>query len=545
MHKILLLFILVSLLKPLHLDAQYTVMFSDDYPPYNYTNNNGELVGFNIDILNAIQDLYKLEITIEGNSWKTINSALDSNNTDAIGGAHYPGIPDIQYLYTRSTLTTSHCFLYNSNHFDKFSLEKLRSLKEPKVAMWDNDVLIHYVQSINPSAKIILINNYDELIKELENKEITCIFAQRVGSMYQAKLLGKDFIHSLDHRILERNMGFKISKSTPQLAEYINNGLEVILANGKYQQIYDKWIPKYNKSQNELSKYIRYSLIGGGIILTLFLLTLIANYLLQTKIKNKTRDLQLQLKLNSTIMVELEQQKLKAEESDRMKSAFLANMSHEIRTPMNGILGFTELLKTVDFSSEKRSQFIDIIQQSGHRMLSTINNIIDVSKLQCGIEKFDSKKIQPKSILYELRDFFEHEAETKGLILSLLEKVPSSTKAFYTDEYKLNSILTNLIKNAIKYTLKGEVEIAYLISDSKAEFWVKDSGIGIPKDKQASIFEQFVQAELPHSIAVEGSGLGLSISRGYIELMQGEIKLTSTEGIGSVFYFSIPNLGKK
>ena len=521
--------------------GQYQVMFSDNYPPYNYFNENRELVGFNIDILVAINDLYESDIIINGDNWEMINKALDRGDIQAIGGDHYPGSPDKNYIYTRSAINTSHCFLYNTNHFSKFSIEVLRSTHKPLVAMWQNDVLIHYVLSINPSAQFVFINDYEQLIKALDRDDVTCVFAQRVGSMYYADKLGKDYIRPLEHRILERNMGFKVANASPELASILNNGLEVILANGEYQRIYDKWITEYNKDPNDWHNYLKYILITGILIAGLILLLLIANWILQAKVRSKTKDLQQQLELNSQIMTELEKQKIKAEESDKMKSAFLANMSHEIRTPMNGILGFADLLKSADYSSEKQATFIGIIQQSGNRMLGTINNIIDVSKLESGLEKTQITEVNIKSIMTELMNFFSPEAFRKGLKLTLKEGISTLPQSFYTDEYKLNSILTNLIKNALKFTKEGSVEIKYSIEDTMAEFWITDTGIGIPQSKLASVFDQFVQADFSHSNGFEGSGLGLSISQGYVKLLNGEIRLESEQNKGSTFYVRIPN----
>ena len=541
MRQIVIIVLLTITIAHSNVFGQYQVMFSDNYPPYNYFNENRELVGFNIDILVAINDLYESDIIINGDNWEMINKALDRGDIQAIGGDHYPGSPDKNYIYTRSAINTSHCFLYNTNHFSKFSIEVLRSTHKPLVAMWQNDVLIHYVLSINPSAQFVFINDYEQLINALDRDDVTCVFAQRVGSMYYADKLGKDYIRPLEHRILERNMGFKVANDSPELASILNNGLEVILANGEYQRIYDKWITEYNKDPNDWHNYLKYILITGILIAGLILLLLIANWILQAKVRSKTKDLQQQLELNSQIMTELEKQKIKAEESDKMKSAFLANMSHEIRTPMNGILGFADLLKSADYSSEKQATFIGIIQQSGNRMLGTINNIIDVSKLESGLEKTQITEVNIKSIMTELMNFFSPEAFRKGLKLTLKEGISTLPQSFYTDEYKLNSILTNLIKNALKFTKEGSVEIKYSIEDTMAEFWITDTGIGIPQSKLASVFDQFVQADFSHSNGFEGSGLGLSISQGYVKLLNGEIRLESEQNKGSTFYVRIPN----
>jgi len=538
-------FILLILLASNGSFAQYQVMLSNDYPPYNYLNEKNELVGFNIDIINAINELYGSDIVVSGDSWGAINRALDSVKINAIGGAHYPGKSDDDFIYTRSAINTSHCFLYNSDHYKKFSIELFRTLKEPTVALWQNDVIRYYVLSINPSTRFISLNSYEDLISALSTDTVTCIFAQRVGSMYYAKEQGMSNIVPLHHRILERNMGFKVSNTSPELAEMLDNGLEVILANGEYQRIYDKWIEVYNDNDDKWQKYLKYILIAGVLVVTLFLILLVVNWILKAKVRSRTKDLERQLDLNSQIMLELEKQKVKAEESDKMKSSFLANMSHEIRTPMNGILGFAELLKSVDYSSEEQAKFIGIIQQSGNRMLGTINNIIDVSKLESGMENLLIKEVDIQSMMKELFHFFTPEAKAKGLELNLAESDSNSIQSFLTDEYKLNSILTNLIKNALKFTLSGSIGIKYSCDSQTAEFWITDTGIGIPPNQQKNVFDQFVQADFSHSKSFEGSGLGLSISKAYANLLKGEISLDSEIHKGSTFYVRIPNYKEK
>lgn len=536
-----LLYIFIALCYFSQANAQNTVMFSNSYPPFNYIDENNQLIGFNIDVLNAINNLYHNDIQIKEDSWTNINQALDNGDIQAIGGAHYPGVPDDDYIYSRSVINTSHCFLYNKKYQKHFSIELVRTSHNPRIALWKNDVLMHYILSLNPTTQFILIDNYNELINALDRQDITCAIAQRIGAMYYAEKLGKDYIAASSQRILERNMGFKVSKDNPELANMLNNGLEIIMSSGEYQRIYDKWIDRYNKNNNDWQIYLKYILIGVILVSLLILSLLFINQILQKKVKKKTKDLQQQLMLNSQIMRELEGQKKKAEESEKMKSAFLANMSHEIRTPMNGILGFTELLKSGEYSEVEQQQFISVIQQSGHRMLNTINNIIDVSKLETGVEKMKVSVVNIPEIMNELAEFFTHEAKLKKLELEVRQIGEGTSKEFYTDEYKLNSILTNLIKNAIKFTHEGFIKVEYSVNEEEANFTISDSGIGIAKDKHDSIFSEFVQVDGSHASGFEGSGLGLSISKGYVNLLKGDIKIESETNKGTTFYIRIPN----
>jgi PAS domain S-box-containing protein len=239
-----------------------------------------------------------------------------------------------------------------------------------------------------------------------------------------------------------------------------------------------------------------------------------------------------------------------AEESDRLKSAFLANMSHEIRTPMNGILGFAELLKGPGLTIEEQQEYIAIIGKSGKRMLNIINDIVDLSKIESGLMKMNIKDSNINEQIEYVYTFFKPEVEAKGMQLFFKNTLPANEAIIKTDREKMFSIFSNLIKNAIKYSNKGCIEMGYVLktkkestiqsSNKELEFYVKDTGIGIPKDRQKAVFERFVQADIEDIHAKQGAGLGLSITKAYIEMLGGKIWLESEEGKGSTFYFTIP-----
>ena len=238
--------------------------------------------------------------------------------------------------------------------------------------------------------------------------------------------------------------------------------------------------------------------------------------------------------------IELIIAKEKAEESDRLKSAFLTNMSHEIRTPMNGILGFTELLKEPNLSSDDQLDYIQTIQISGARMLNTINNIVDVSKIESGLIQVDIKETNINEKMEFTYKFFKPEIEIKGLKFLLKNSLPSKEAIIKTDNEKVYGILTNLVRNAIKFTYEGSIEFGYEKKGEYLEFFVKDTGIGIPQNQMELIFERFRQGSESHNRGYEGSGLGLSICKSYVEMLGGEIWVESKEGKGSIFYFNIP-----
>ncbi len=234
----------------------------------------------------------------------------------------------------------------------------------------------------------------------------------------------------------------------------------------------------------------------------------------------------------------------KAQESERLKTAFLQNVSHEIRTPMNGILGFTGLLKTEHITQEEQQSYIDMIITSSNRMLSTIHNLMDISKLQTGQIELIYTPANLNSELLKLLSIFNLDVKEKMLTIKYTPGLPDSRANIYTDHDKVKAILSNLIRNAIKYTHKGSIEFGYrLISKDKLpklEFYIKDTGIGIPNNRQKAIFDRFVQADIEDIKVYEGAGLGLSISKEYVQMLGGEIWVTSNVGFGAEFFFTIP-----
>lgn len=245
---------------------------------------------------------------------------------------------------------------------------------------------------------------------------------------------------------------------------------------------------------------------------------------------------------------QLNQAKNKAEESERLKSAFLANMSHEIRTPMNGILGFTELLKEPDLSGEKQQEYINIIRKSGKRMLNIINDIIDISKIESGLMQMHFVETNINEQLEYIYSFFQHEAANKSIELSYHTELQHEKAFINSDRGKILNILTNLVKNAIKFTPTGRIEFGYrtkLIANKNGdvkvlEFYVKDTGNGIERSQLDIIFERFRQTSESTAKNYEGAGLGLAITKSFVEMLDGEIWVESELGKGSTFYFTLP-----
>lgn len=241
--------------------------------------------------------------------------------------------------------------------------------------------------------------------------------------------------------------------------------------------------------------------------------------------------------------IQLEKTKKKAEESDKLKSAFLMNLSHEIRTPMNAIMGFSDLLLKKDLKEDEKEEYLKIIQKSGKNLIDIIDDLVEMSKI-------DSDLIEPKYSSIDLKNMIQATFESikvtvpsyKNIDFKLIVPKDTSTQNVVTDVVKLNQVITNLLTNAIKFTDEGFIVLDYEFDFKKNQihFTVKDSGKGIPDELQETIFSRFNKVDFISDQDNKGLGLGLAISKAYIEMLGGTISLKSEVGVGSTFSFSIP-----
>jgi PAS domain S-box-containing protein len=240
------------------------------------------------------------------------------------------------------------------------------------------------------------------------------------------------------------------------------------------------------------------------------------------------------------IVEELIRAKEKAEESDKLKTAFLHNISHEIRTPMNAIVGFSALLGEPEVDEKTRKSYIEVIMQSSNHLLSIITDIVDISNIEANLIKTYKNEVPINTTIKSLFNQFIPKAAEKKIDMIWEPGLSDYDALILTDKSKLSQIISNLISNAIKFTDKGTIKIGYKLVENFLEFCVSDTGIGISPEHHARIFDRFYQVSNAMERLYEGTGLGLAISKAYIEHLGGKIWLSSEQGKGTSFFFTIP-----
>ena len=493
------------------------------WPPMDYIDENGDHQGLISDYIKFFEK--ELNIKFEKtnfNNWNEILIGLKNSKTDFVGAIQRTKEREEFLLFSEPYLKSPLVIVVKNN----FNFKNEDEINKMKLAVVKGYASIDYIKKKYPGAEIIECEDDLSAMLKTSLGSTDGTVTDLLSGSYVVEKYGINNLELATELNYSWNICFACRKDLPELFSIINKLFNKIDAKER-KVMYDKWINTNTlHKKSYVEKNLNKIIIITAIALICLALALGFNFILKKKIKKRTE--------------ELYEAKVKAEESDLLKSAFLANMSHEIRTPMNGIIGFTTLLKEADLTNEEMIHYIDIINKSGERLLNTINDIIDISKIDAHQMQISNEVISVNETLFDLYNFFKIQCDENKVNLKLDLDINSQETKIQTDKNKFNSILTNLIKNAVKYTEKGEITIGFKKKKDHYLFFVKDTGIGIPKERFSAIFERFVQADIEDKNAFQGSGLGLSIAKAYVEMLEGKIWVESDFETGSTFYFTIP-----
>ncbi len=392
-----------------------------------------------------------------------------------------------------------------------------------KMAKLDEDIrILKFGGTFQPNKNILQTITYEPKLYDNRYDQFSLLSLQKMEELVK---------HLKERYNRLRTLSSKTNTEGDKIVAAIHSDLKEL---GRLNRnLLNQTLYQIKRIEDEIAikkeKYIGYELLAIIFIIAslLYVSNLLSNQILKT---------------SEELEASSEEAKKLAENAklaSKTKSEFLANMSHEIRTPLNAILGFIDLLKEKETDREKL-QYIKTIQSSSNTLLGIINDILDFSKIESGNLSIETIDFNTEDEFNSLADLFRAKASEKSVSLTIkMDK--SMPKALKSDPLRLKQVIANLLSNAIKFTPRnGRIELAMGYKDGHLNVSVKDNGIGIPKEKQKDIFKAFSQAEAGTTRKYGGTGLGLAISSRLIQMMGGELKLESKEGIGSRFFFSIP-----
>lgn len=657
----------IAFLCTLHLHAQNKIRVGGDsnYPPYEFLNEKGQPDGFNVELTKAIAEAMNFKIEIQLDTWNTVRNRLEMGELDIVQGMFYSKERDSLYDMSPPHSFISHVLVGRAGEQMSTNWKDLAS---HTLLVMEGDIMHDFAVREGLEGNLILVKDQQEALKLLSQGFGNAALLARIPALFWINKNGAEKLKVFEKTFVVSPYCYGVLEGENTLLQSFNDGLTILKTNGKYREIYDKWLGVYEEDSQPLKKIIRISLLLIGILLVLLILAIIWSRTLNNRVITRTAALQKEIQERKKVESHLRESeerfrqlaenteqvfwltdwnemkllyvspsyekifggptdeayadrlswkkyiipedynyvdktftdsrkqssytqaeyrirtksgeikwlhdrsfpvrnsagkvyrfvsiaeditsrklfeeqliiaKQKAEESDRLKSAFLANMSHEIRTPMNGILGFAELLEDPHLDGEEQKRYVEVIQKSGTRMLNIINDLINISKIEAGQIQVFMVSTDISALCQDLHSFFLPEARKKGLVLEFMNEEETESLTIQTDKQKLHQVLQNLIKNALKFTNSGSIRFGYSANTKEVRFFVSDTGSGISKESIEGIFERFRQGDAADRRDQEGAGLGLSISKAFVELLGGQIWVDSIPGKGSEFYFTL------
>lgn len=501
-----------------------------DNPPKIFMNRHGQPDGIFIDIIRHIEKNEGLRIEYIPGEWSHLLSMLQRGKIDVLPDMAYSVERDANFSLSTLPVLGSWLEIFTTHNTE---IKTLLDLDNKKIGVLKGSIQEDYLLNIairefNFHIELFSYKDYTSSVVALKDQEIDAILADR---FFYFSELCDDEIFPVGIILRPTELHFAFPKNqNPDLVERFDRNISVLQNDprSEYYQSLQKWFDK------DVAEFIpRYIIWFIAIIGTALLIVLFFTLLLQSRVKAKTKMLR-------AINQELFLAKEVAQESEKLKSAFLANISHEIRTPMNSIMGFSELLKNPQLTGKQKSKYIATIKKSSERMLNLINDIMDISKIDSGQMEASYVDFNVNELVRNVFKDFEQQRKNIRPGVEMFLKIPERDVLIHTDKNKVYSILANLVRNAIKFTGEGSITIGFKKTQNFLEFYVQDTGTGIPKEKQSQVFDTFFQADISLSRGYEGAGLGLRITKAFVELLGGKIWLESEPDKGTTFYFTIP-----
>jgi len=521
------------------------------YPPFEYLDNNGEPQGFNVDIIKAVAKVTGINIRIILGPWENVRDQLEKGEIDLLIGMFKTEERMKKADFTIPHFTSTYIIFTQKGS----KIKSFDDLSGKKILVQSGDLGHDYVIEQNLDAAIITKQDWDSVLKALNAGEGDAAVAAMLQGTIQIVKYNLNNVVPLTEPLIQRGYSIAVPKGEAALLATLNEGLNILKTTGEYDEIYEKWFGIYDDRFSPLQS-LKIMIFVSVLLLLIIFAAYIWNWNLKKQVRIKTGELTEELGIKSRMQNQLEKAiesfdisrrealkaRYEAEEANEAKTRFLANISHELRTPLHGIIGISRILETTPLSREQMDM-MKMISTSAENLTGILSDLLDFSSINSG-------KLTLRKSFFNLKSLIDNAAPVMKVMameknLELIIETGESDPLINSDKERIGQILLNLFSNAVKYSDKGQIKVSIIHYDEKLEISVSDTGIGIEPEYLDTIFEPFSRIADNSDKLNRGVGLGLSIVKSLVDLLEGEIYVESRPGAGSRFIVFIPALSEK
>jgi len=533
------------------------VVTDENYAPYSFIDAQGNYQGLDVEMMNEIANRMQMNLDLKLTDWTEANKIFSDGDADVIMNMESDLIVGNKSILATLPTTEKQYVVYG-----KRAVSSVADLYGRRVAS------LHRVPGLGLDDEITYVDNYETIFQDLKNGEYEfAICPIQVGNAFLEKFEMTDFFPS--YAVTHVYGSLVMHPEDTMLRVKLNAVLIQMQQEGRLDELHTKWI-SYHYENMTLTQMIenRPWLVAAIFGLVFFTILLMAGMIFQFRYA-RARDIYTQDLQEKLITIDSQQKELKAkqseliaakekaEQSSKAKTTFLFNMSHDIRTPMNAIIGYVELSKNLhklcevcnrehcpDDVPTKQFDFLKKIEASSKHLLALINDVLEMSRIESGKLELEENPDNLEKIFADVYDMFATQMKSKNISFSV-DTSQIKNKFVLCDEQKINRILLNLISNAYKFTLDGgKISVSLIEKNSDADFGnyelrVKDSGIGMTAEFAAEVFEPFTRERTSTVSKIQGTGLGMAITKNFVDLMQGKISVETAPGEGTEFIINL------